>query len=72
MRVLEQGKRYALPNGEIVECLEVNWSWAVVRPVNKQAREFIANGRAVSFEAPASAYIISSRSVIPEVERGSL
>ena len=66
--MLEEGKFYQLPNGDVIECLEVNWSWALVRPKRKVHREFeTSTGAVVAFDAPAGVYTISSKSVLKEV-----
>lgn len=67
--MLESGKKYRMPDGQIVECLSVCWSWAMVRSERKLQREFeTKNGKVVAFSAPAGAYPISSNSVLQEVD----
>lgn len=66
--MLEQGKRYRLPDGTIVEVIEVNWSCAVVRPVGKRRVEFdLENGDHVGFDRHARSFTISPNSIIEEV-----
>ena len=69
--MLEPGKKYRMPDGQIVECLSVCWSWAMVRSERKIQREFeINNGKVVTSLTPTGAYPIPSNSVIPEADDG--
>ena len=65
--MLQQGKRYKLPDGTIVEVIEVTWSWAIVRPVGRRHVEFTANGEHVGFDKHAGSFTMSANSVIEEV-----
>ena len=67
--MLEEGKCYRLPDGTIVEVIEVNWSCAIIRPVGTKRVEFDpTNGDHVGFERHAGTSTISANSVIEEVE----
>lgn len=62
-----KGAHYRLPDGSLVECLSVNWSYATVRPLAmKRVKYHTAEGRLIEFESRPGSFIISPNSDLDE------